>query len=227
LVDAYRDTRVRGIVPRVLLVAALLVAAAWLVMHRGEFTPAVMTGRLHALGLWGPILFVGAYVAGSVLLLPGALLSIVGGAVFGPVWGALLDLVGATLGGAAAFLVARYLAADFVAARLRGPLRRVVAGVEAEGWRFVALTRLIPLVPFSLLNYALGLTRIRFCPFLIASAVCMIPASIAYTWLGYAGSNAAAGDAAAVRWALLALGVLSLGAFVPRLLQRMRARPAA
>ena len=80
-----------------------------------------------------------------------------------------------------------------MAQRLGGRLRRLIDGVEAEGWRFVALMRLVPLVPFNLLNYALGLTRISLSAYVLASAVCMLPGAIAYTWLGYAGRSAAVG----------------------------------
>ena len=95
--------------------------------------------------------------------------------------------------GRLAFLVARYLASDWVAARSGGRLRQLIHGVETEGWRFVAFVRLVPLFPFNLLNYALGLTRIRFSHYLIATYVCMLPGAFAYTYLGYAGREAVGG----------------------------------
>jgi len=85
------------------------------------------------------------------------------------------NLLGALLGATLAFLIARGLGADWLAQWLGGRLRRLVDGVEAEGWRFVALMRLVPLVPFNLLNYALGLTRISLRANILASAVCMLP----------------------------------------------------
>jgi uncharacterized membrane protein YdjX (TVP38/TMEM64 family) len=94
--------------------------------------------------------------------------------------------------------------------------------VAAEGWRFVALMRLVPLVPFNLLNYALGLTRISLPAYVIASAICMLPGAVAYAWLGYAGRTAAAGDAMALRYGLLGLGVLATIALLPRLFRRFR-----
>ena len=109
-----------------------------------------------------------------------------------------------------------------MARRLGGRLRRLVDGVDAEGWRFVALMRLVPLVPFNLLNYALGLTRIALQPYVLTSAICMLPGAIAYTWLGYAGRTAAAGDGSALRYGLLGLGVLAMIAFLPRLFRRFR-----
>ncbi|MBN9511716.1 MAG: TVP38/TMEM64 family protein [Alphaproteobacteria bacterium] len=204
----------------------LAAGAVWAFTHRRTFDAASLEAWLQGLGVWAPVAFIALYVIGTVLLFPAALLSLAGGAFFGPVWGAVVDLAGATLGAAAAFLVARYLAADWVAARVSGKLARLVAGVEAEGWRFVALMRLVPLIPFNLLNYALGLTRIGFLPYILASAVCMIPGAIAYTWLGYAGRSAAAGDTRALRYALLGLAVLALTAFAPRLVRRLRAEAA-
>jgi rhodanese-related sulfurtransferase len=100
----------------------------------------------------------------------------------------------------------------------------LVDGVTAEGWRFVALMRLVPLVPFNLLNYALGLTGISLRAYVLTSALCMLPGAVAYTWLGYAGRSAAAGDAAALRYGLLGLGVLAVIAFLPRLFRRLRSR---
>ena len=125
-------------------------------------------------------------------------------------------MLGATL----AFLAARYVAADFVARRAGERLKALVEGVEAEGWRFVAFVRLVPLFPFNLLNYALGLTRISITEYVIASAICMLP--FAYTYLGYAGREAAAHGAGAIRNIALAAGLLAAVALLPRLVRRFR-----
>jgi rhodanese-related sulfurtransferase len=125
-----------------------------------------------------------------------------------------------------AFLAARYLASDWIARKTAGRLRQLVEGVEAEGWRFVALMRLVPLVPFNLLNYALGLTRIRLTHYTLATLVCMAPGAAAYAWLGHAGRQAAAGDAEALRYGLLGLGFLALMAFLPRLIRRLKGSTA-
>ena len=144
-------------------------------------------------GMAGPLLFMVLYALATVLFLPGSVLTLAGGALFGPLWGTFYNLTGATLGAAFAFLVARYLASDWVQARVGtgtdGRVGRLVKGVEAEGWRFVAFTRLVPLFPFNLLNYALGLTRIPFLQYLVATYFCMLPGAVAYTYLGYAGEE--------------------------------------
>jgi rhodanese-related sulfurtransferase len=99
---------------------------------------------------------------------------------------------------------------------------RLIEGVEAEGWRFVAFVRLVPLFPFNLLNYALGLTRISTTQYVVASFICMLPGTLAFTWLGHAGRQALAGDAAAIRYGLIGLGALATVAFLPRLFRRAR-----
>jgi rhodanese-related sulfurtransferase len=134
----------------------------------------------------------------------------------------VLNLAGATLGATAAFLVARYVAADWVRQQAGGRLDRLIQGVEAEGWRFVAFTRLVPLVPFNLLNYALGLTRIPLGAYVLATVACMAPGAIAYTWLGYAGREAMAGSETAIRYGLTGLALLAAVAFAPRLLRRLK-----
>ena len=101
-------------------------------------------------------------------------------------------------------------------------MRRLVEGVTAEGWRFVALMRLIPPVPFNLLNYALGLTGVSFSAYFLTSAIYMLLGTIAFTWLGYGGRSAAVGDTAALCYGFLGLGVLAIIAFLPRLFRRFR-----
>ena len=175
-----------------------------------------------AAGAWAPLAFIAFYAAATVLFLPGAVLTLAAGALFGAAPGAIYSLTGATLGATLAFLVARYLAADWVARRSGGRLKQLIEGVEAEGWRFVAFVRLVPLFPFNLVNYALGLTRIPLPAYAAASFVCMIPGALAYAWLGHAGRDALAGGDGAIRNALFALALLALVAFLPRLARQFR-----
>lgn len=210
----------RIVLPRLVLGLVIVAAALWLALHRGQLDPGVIQNALRDLGPWGPAAHVALFALGTVLFAPGALFALAGGVLFGPVWGTLLNLAGATLGATAAFLVARYVAADWVREKAGAKLERLIKGVEAEGWRFVALTRLVPLIPFNLLNYALGLTRIPVASYVLTSLVCMTPGALAYTWVGYAGREAMAGNDTAIRYGLLGLGLLAAVAFAPRLLQR-------
>jgi uncharacterized membrane protein YdjX (TVP38/TMEM64 family)/rhodanese-related sulfurtransferase len=162
------------------------------------------------------------FALATVAFVPGVVFSLAGGALFGPLWGTLWNLTGATSGAILAFLVARYIAGDWVARKAGGLLKRLMDGIDAEGWRFVAFVRLVPLFPFNLSNYALGLTRIPLQQYVITTLVCMIPGAVAYTWLGHAGRGALSGDAGAVRYGLLGLGLLAGIALLPRLIGRLR-----
>jgi len=150
------------------------------------------------------------------------MLTLAGGSLFGPVLGTFVNLTGATLGATIAFLISRYLASDWVEEKSGGRLKRLKEGVESEGWRFVAFVRLVPIFPFNLLNYALGLTRIRLLHYVIASYLCMLPGAIAYTYLGYAGREAVAGGEGLIQKGLLALALLAAVAFLPRMIAHFR-----
>ncbi len=216
-------TNRQRLLSRVGLALLLAAAIAWAAANRQHFDAGAVMRGIAELGAWAPLAFMGLYVAATVVFLPGSILGLAGGALFGPLWGAVYTLVAATAGATLAFLAARYVASDWVARKAGGRLKQLIEGVEAEGWRFVAFVRLVPLFPFNLLNYALGLTRIRLLDYVLASLVCMAPGTIAYTYLGYAGREALAGGEAMVRKGLIALGLLALAAFLPRLVRRLRA----
>ena len=218
---------VRHLLPRLALGLAIAATALWLVAHRQELDPAGMEDTVRGLGLWAPLGHVALFAAGTVLFVPGAIFGIAGGALFGPLWGSVLNLAGATLGATLAFLAARYVGADWIRARVGARMERLVAGVEAEGWRFVAFARLVPLFPFNLVNYALGLTRIPLMHYVLASLVCMAPGTLAYAWLGHAGREVLAGNESAIRYGVMALGLLVAIGFLPRLVRRLRAGAAS
>jgi uncharacterized membrane protein YdjX (TVP38/TMEM64 family)/rhodanese-related sulfurtransferase len=206
-------------------VALALALAAGLLLgyaNRDALSTDALSRWLAAAGIWAPLAFIAFYAAATVFFLPGAVLTLAAGALFGAVPGALYSLTGATLGATLAFVLARYLAADWAARKAGGRLKQLIDGVQAEGWRFVAFVRLVPLFPFNLLNYALGLTRIPLLAYAAASFVCMFPGALAYAWLGQAGGEALAGGEGAIRSALLALALLAFVAFLPRLIRRFR-----
>ena len=212
----------RSLIYRLTLVVMLVAAILWLAFHRELFAATALEQKLQWFGRWAPILFIVLYALSTVLFVPGSVLTVAGGALFGPVWGTLWNLTGATLGATFAFVIARYVASDWVSGRAGERLSRLIRGVEEEGWRFVAFVRLVPLFPFNLVNYAFGLTRIRFREYVLASFACMAPGAVAYTYLGYAGRQAAAGSSGTIRNALIALGLLAAVAFLPRLVRRLR-----
>jgi uncharacterized membrane protein YdjX (TVP38/TMEM64 family) len=210
---------------RLVLLLVLAAGVALAVGLREHLDAAEIEARLGALGPWAPLAFIALYAVGTVLFAPGSVLTLAGGALFGPVWGTLVNLAGATLGATLAFLIARYLASDWARARAGARLGKVIHGVEAEGWRFVAFTRLVPLFPFNLLNYVLGLTRIRVVHYVLATLAFMLPGALVYTYLGYAGREALAGGEGLLQKGLVALSLLGALAFVPRLVARLRERP--
>jgi uncharacterized membrane protein YdjX (TVP38/TMEM64 family)/rhodanese-related sulfurtransferase len=207
---------------RILLILGLVAGVTLAIVYRDRFDAAALQAWVRDAGPVAPLLFMLVYALAAVLFLPGSILTLAGGALFGPVLGTFYNLSGATLGATLAFLIARYLASDWVAARAGGRVKQLINGVEGEGWRFVAFVRLVPLFPYNLLNYALGLTRLRLLPYVIATYLFMLPAAFAYTYLGYAGREAVAGGEGMIQKGLLALALLAVVAFLPRLIGTLR-----
>ncbi len=180
----------------------------------GEGWVATLRREVRAFGPAAPLAYGAAYVVATVLFVPGAPLTIGAGVAFGLLWGTVLVSVASTVGAALAFLVGRYLLREkvegWVADRPR--FRLVDRAVGEQGWKIVALTRLSPLFPFNLLNYAYGLTRVSFGGYVAASWVAMLPGTLLYVYLGVAGAEVAEAATGAADWgrtALQALGVLA------------------
>ncbi|MEG3618725.1 VTT domain-containing protein [Magnetovibrio sp. PR-2] len=212
----------RSIIIRLLMLAVLIGFIAIVAQYREALDVETLSAKLDGLGVWAPVGFIALFAIATVGFLPGMVFALAGGAMFGPVLGTLYNLSGATIGAVLAFLAARYVASGWVREKTGPKLDRIIRGVEDEGWRFVAFTRLVPLFPFNLLNYALGLTRIPLLYYTVATAVCMVPGALAYTYLGYAGREAAAGSETAIRNGLIALALLAVVMFLPRLIKKIR-----
>lgn len=195
----------------------IAVVAALVVLGRqlGAALPR-FAAWVESLGPWGPLVFIVGYAAAVVAFVPGSLLTLAAGAIFGVAWGVVWVFAAALVGSTAAFLVARYVARDAVARRLAANPRfaAIDKAVGREGRKIVFLLRLSPLFPFTLLNYALGLTTVRLTDYVLA-AVGMIPGTILYVYYGkLAGDVAALAGGAAVErgagyWAVLALGLVA------------------
>ncbi|MBF0436580.1 MAG: VTT domain-containing protein [Magnetococcales bacterium] len=212
----------QGTLLRVAIALILTIATVLAYHHRDTLDPIQLTAWVQGWGTAGMAIFVLLYILATILFLPGSVLTLAGGALFGPWLGGALSLAGATIGAGIAFLIARHLAGDWVMQRAGGMAGRLLAGVEAEGWRFVAFVRLVPIFPFNLLNYALGLTRIRLDHYLLASLVCMAPGGLAYAWMGYAGKEMASGSAGAIHAGMWAMGLLTVALLIPRWLKQAR-----
>ena len=213
----------RHAVARGALVALLAGAVTLAYLERQRLDVSALEAWIEGAGALGLLSYMALYAVATILFAPGAVLTLAGGVLFGPVMGALYSLTGATLGATGAYFIARFLAADWVARKAQGRLQDIIRGVEGEGWRFVAFVRLVPLFPFNLTNYMLGLTRIPPTQFIVASFVCMAPGAFVYSYIGYLGHEVIAGGDDLARKVLVAVALLAGAAFLPRLLRRIRA----
>ncbi len=211
---------------RIIIAISVIGAVGAAVANRQHINQESVGALLEDLGLWAHALYLLLWLIVPVLMLPGSALTVVAGAFFGPVLGTVYTSLASTVGATLAFLLSRYLAGDWAERMAGGYLAKIKTGVEMEGWRFVAFTRLVPLFPFNLLNYAFGLTRISLPAYLIASWIFMLPGTAGYVYIGYAAKETAVGGEDAVRKGLLAVAVLAALIFLPLMLRRMRARVA-
>jgi uncharacterized membrane protein YdjX (TVP38/TMEM64 family) len=212
-----------------MVTAACLGTAIWAGFNLEALEPKRIAEMLGAYGALSPAAFAVVRVIGAVVLLPGAVLAIAAGMLFGPIWGAVYNVLAATLGAVLAFGIARFLAPNWAARAVKGRvgLAAMMQSIDAEGWRFVAFVRLVPVLPYNVLNYALGLTSIRLSDFTLATLVFMIPIDVAYSYLGYAGYQALSGGAGAMRSAAIGVTLFATLMFVPTFMRRYRRRREA
>jgi len=168
---------------------------------------------IDSLGLGGGIVFIAIYIVATVAFLPGSILTLGAGVVFGVVLGAIYVFIGATLGAIAAFLVGRYLARGWISQKIEGNEKfgAIDQAVAREGFKIVLLTRLSPVFPFNLLNYAFGITGVSLKDYALGS-IGMIPGTVMYVYIGsLAGDLARIGTGSqpsnpTVQWAIRIIG---------------------
>lgn len=210
------------------VVVALFIGARMLPLQEwlGRFNDWVS-----GIGPLGVLVFAGFYAVAAVLFVPGSVLTIGAGFVFGLLWGTVAVSIGSTLAAAAAFLIARYVAREKVSqwAKTNPKFNAIDQAIGKQGWKIVALLRLSPLVPFSLSNYLYGLTAVRFWPYVMASWAAMLPGTVLYVYLGVvgkAGIEAAAGRGEArspLETVFLIVGLIATGVatwFVSRIARK-------
>jgi uncharacterized membrane protein YdjX (TVP38/TMEM64 family) len=172
------------------------------------------------LGAWGPGLVAAAYVPATVFFVPGSLLTLGAGALFGVLVGTVVVSLGSTLGSTAAFVVGRFLARDWVASRVAGNARFAAldAAVGRQGFKIVLLTRLSPVFPYNMLGYMYGITDVKLRDYVLASWIGMLPGTVLYVYLGALAGTVAkvatggapeAEQADALRWILYGIGLLA------------------
>jgi uncharacterized membrane protein YdjX (TVP38/TMEM64 family) len=186
------------------------------------FDHSALVMKLHMAGHWGMAMFILAHVFATALGLPGAVLVVAGGAVFGLFWGSIASVVGATLGAIAAFYIARCLMRDWVEQRFghHSALKKLNQMVRGNRLNCVLSVRFTPISPFNLVNFLFGLTTIDLKSYALGTLLGIIPGTIAYTWLGASGSRALRGEGFVQL--LLALSLLALLSLMPVILKARR-----
>lgn len=183
---------------------------------------------IRSTGPLAPLVYCGIYLIGPTIFLPASILTMAGGAVFGPVMGTIYTIFSATLGATVPFLITRKFG--------RAPLEKTLAkyenfdekfrkferSVEEEGWKYVAFTRLVTLFPFLILNYAFGLTKIKLWTYMWASFVFMLPGSFMFNYFGYAGREALSGSEDTIKIITVAIGCFIALSLIPNLVKRFR-----
>ena len=168
------------------------------------------------LGSVGAIAFISIYIIATVALVPGSILTLGAGLIFGVVWGSVYVLIGAVIGETCAFLLGRYLLRDWIEQKIahNPTFTDLDRALNQEGLKIILLTRLSPIFPFNLLNYAFGITGISLKDYFLGS-IGMIPMTIAYVYFGsLAGDLATIGDASQLanpqlQWTIKIIGFMA------------------
>jgi uncharacterized membrane protein YdjX (TVP38/TMEM64 family) len=201
-----------------ILLATCLLGVAIAAAKYFQFQQLIYTvlAWIKTLGYLAPISFISIYNLATILLIPGSLLTIGGGFIFGVVWGSVYVLIAATLGATFAFLIGRYLSRDWVRRQLdKYPkFKAIETAVSKEGLQVVLLTRLSPIFPFNLLNYAFGVTGVSLKDYVLGS-IGMIPGTVLYVYIGSLVSDlalvgtSAQPDNPLLKWTIRSIGLIA------------------
>jgi uncharacterized membrane protein YdjX (TVP38/TMEM64 family) len=166
------------------------------------------------LGPWGIVIFIVAYAVATVLFLPGWIFTVSAGLIYGIVGGTLVALSGAVIGASLAFLIARYLLRRNIEeySNKSPRFKAIDQAIGKEGWKIIGLLRLSPLIPFNFSNYFYGITSVSFGAYVVVSAICMIPGTLLYAYLGAIGKASVSGGTSqrsGWQYVLLAVGLVA------------------
>jgi uncharacterized membrane protein YdjX (TVP38/TMEM64 family) len=196
----------------------VIIASQWGVPELLATTLQNLLLQVKTWGVWAPIGFILLYNIATVLLIPGSILTLGGGLLFGVVWGSLYVFIAATLGATFAFLIGRYFARSWVTGKVQDnpKFQAIDQAIAREGFKIVLLTRLSPIFPFNLLNYALGITQVSLKDYILGS-LGMIPGTVLYVYIGsLAGSVATIGQPQSIdsqaqigKWLLQIVGFIA------------------
>lgn len=180
--------------------------------------------KINSFGAIAPLTYIGFYVVAVVFFLPGLPITALSGLAFGPLWGTVYASIGSVIGVSFAFLIARYTARRMVETWVAGnaQFQKIDSGVQKQGWRMLMITRLVPIFPFNLQNYAYGLTQIKFSTYFLVSWICMFPGTVAYVQLG-AAVNVGEGNIRKTLMYLAIAGVfIVLVSLIPALIRKRK-----
>ena len=216
-----------------ILITVGVVATVYLVLRAYGVTDDIRLENVPKIKTWvegfgriAPFVYIGLYLVSTVFFLPGAPVTILAGFVFGPLWGIFYASVASIISVSVAFLIARYVARDLVEGWVKdnAQFRKIDEQVEEQGWRIVMFTRVVPIFPFNLQNYAYGLTRIRFPTYVLVSAIFMLPGTAVFVQLG----GAFVSGEGNIWKTLLYLGIagvlLLLLSLIPKLLRKYQTK---
>lgn len=216
-----------------ILITVGIVAAVYLVLRYYGVTDEIRLENVPKIKTWvasfgkiAPLIYIGLYLVSTVFFLPGSPVTVLAGFVFGPLWGVFYASVASIISVSVAFLIARYVARDLVEGWVKdnAQFRKIDEQVEEQGWRILMFTRLVPIFPFNLQNYAYGLTSIRFSTYVLVSAIFMLPGTAVFVQLG----GAFVSGEGNIWKTLLYLGVagvlMLLLSLIPRLLRKYQTK---
>ena len=216
-----------------ILITVGVVATVYLVLRYYGVTDEIRLENVPKIKTWvasfgkiAPLIYIGLYLVSTVFFLPGSPVTVLAGFVFGSLWGVFYASVASIISISAAFLIARYVARDLVEGWVKdnAQFRKIDEQVEEQGWRILMFTRLVPIFPFNLQNYAYGLTSIRFSTYVLVSAIFMLPGTAVFVQLG----GAFVGGEGDIWKTLLYLGVagvlMLLLSLIPRLLRKYQTK---
>ena len=216
-----------------ILITVGVVAAVYLVLRYYGVTDEIRLENVPKIKTWvasfgriAPLIYIGLYLVSTVFFLPGSPVTVLAGFLFGPLWGVFYASVASIISVSAAFLIARYVARDLVEGWVKdnAQFRKIDEQVEEQGWRILMFTRLVPIFPFNLQNYAYGLTSIGFSTYVLVSAIFMLPGTAVFVQLG----GAFVSGEGNIWKTLLYLGIagvlMLLLSLLPRLLQKYQTK---
>ncbi|RKU15540.1 TVP38/TMEM64 family protein [Candidatus Poribacteria bacterium] len=216
-----------------ILITVGIVAAVYLVLRYYGVTDEIRLENVPKIKTWvasfgkiAPLVYIGLYLVSTVFFLPGSPVTVLAGFVFGPLWGVFYASVASIISVSVAFLIARYVARDLVEGWVKdnAQFRKIDEQVEEQGWRILMFTRLVPIFPFNLQNYAYGLTSIRFSTYVLVSAIFMLPGTAVFVQLG----GAFVSGEGNIWKTLLYLGIagvlMLLLSLIPRLLRKYQTK---